>query len=137
MKWNGIVGNLICSNSVNIYVGIGVPWLISTTYNFIAYKEPLKIKDAGGLSFSLLVFFSTSVACIVVLVFRRVTLGAELGGPKVWAWITCIFFMVLWVIFVVLSSLKVSDIIWFWSLKYFPHFGLYPHIYNKLNSLQH
>ncbi|XP_008454332.1 magnesium/proton exchanger isoform X1 [Cucumis melo] len=105
------IANITCSNSVNIYVGIGVPWLISTTYNFIAYREPLKIKDAGGLSFSLLVFFSTSVACIIVLVFRRLTLGAELGGPRVWAWITCIFFMLLWLIFVVLSSLKVSDII--------------------------
>lgn len=105
------IANITCSNSVNIYVGIGVPWLISTTYNFIAYREPLKIKDAAGLSFSLLVFFSTSVACIAVLVFRRLTLGAELGGPRLWAWVTCFFFMLLWLIFVVLSSLKVSDII--------------------------
>ncbi|XP_022934808.1 magnesium/proton exchanger isoform X1 [Cucurbita moschata] len=105
------IANITCSNSVNIYVGIGVPWLINTAYNFIAYREPLKIKDAAGLSFSLLVFFSTSVACIAVLVFRRLTLGAELGGPRLWAWVTCIFFMLLWLIFVVLSSLKVSDII--------------------------
>lgn len=96
---------------MNIYVGIGVPWLIDTAYNYFAYREPLRIKDAGGLSFSLLVFFFTSVGCIGVLVFRRLTLGAELGGPKLWAWLTCIFFMFLWVIFVVLSSLKVSGII--------------------------
>lgn len=96
---------------MNIYIGIGVPWLIDTLYNYIAYKEPLRIDNAEGLSFSLLVFFSTSVACIGVLVFRRLTLGAELGGPKVWAWVTCIFFMFLWLIFVVLSSLRVSGII--------------------------
>ncbi|XP_022155296.1 magnesium/proton exchanger isoform X2 [Momordica charantia] len=105
------IANITCSNSVNIYVGIGVPWLISTAYNFAAYREPLRIKDAAGLSFSLLVFFSTSVGCIAVLVFRRVTLGAELGGPRLWAWVTCIFFMLLWLIFIVLSSLKVSHII--------------------------
>ncbi|XP_015891986.2 magnesium/proton exchanger isoform X1 [Ziziphus jujuba] len=105
------IANITCSNSVNIYVGIGVPWLIDTAYNYFAYREPLRIKDAGGLSFSLLVFFFTSVGCIGVLVFRRLTLGAELGGPKLWAWLTCIFFMFLWVIFVVLSSLKVSGII--------------------------
>ncbi|KAE9464066.1 hypothetical protein C3L33_04024, partial [Rhododendron williamsianum] len=105
------IANIICSNSVNIYVGIGIPWLIDTAYNYIAYKEPLRIKNAEGLSFSLLVFFATSVGCIVVLVFRRITLGAELGGPRLWAWVTFVYFMLLWMIFVVLSSLKVSGII--------------------------
>ncbi|KAM1475396.1 hypothetical protein ACFX2I_031300 [Malus domestica] len=105
------IANITCSNSVNIYVGIGVPWLIDTAYNFFVYKEPLRIENAAGLSFSLLVFFSTSVGCIAVLVIRRLTLGAELGGPRLWAWTTSAFFMLLWLIFVVLSSLKVSDII--------------------------
>ncbi|XP_006479976.1 magnesium/proton exchanger isoform X2 [Citrus sinensis] len=105
------IANITCSNSVNIYVGIGVPWLIDTAYNFIVYKEPLRVQNAEGLSFSLLVFFCTSVGCIAVLVLRRLTLGAELGGPKLWAWVTSVYFMLLWIIFVVLSSLKVSGII--------------------------
>ncbi|XP_041021008.1 magnesium/proton exchanger isoform X1 [Juglans microcarpa x Juglans regia] len=105
------IANITCSNSVNIYVGIGIPWLIDTAYNFIAYREPLRIKNAEGLSFSLLVFFATSVGCIAVLVYRRMTLGAELGGPRLWAWLTSVYFMFLWIIFVVLSSLKVSGII--------------------------
>lgn len=88
-----------------------MPWLIDTLYNFFAYKEPLRINNAGGLSFSLLVFFATSVGCISVLVFRRLTLGAELGGPRLWAWVTCVYFMLLWLIFVVLSSLRVSGLI--------------------------
>ncbi|XP_048235777.1 magnesium/proton exchanger isoform X1 [Ricinus communis] len=105
------IANITCSNSVNIYVGIGVPWLIDTAYNFFAYREPLRVQDAAGLSFSLLVFFSTSVGCIAVLVYRRLTLGAELGGPRIWAWVTSVYFMFLWLIFVVLSSLRVSGII--------------------------
>lgn len=105
------IANITCSNSVNIYVGIGVPWLIDTLYNFIACREPLRIQNAGGLSFSLIVFFSTSVGCISVLILRRIIFGAELGGPRLWAWITCAFFMLLWIIFVVLSSLKVSGFI--------------------------
>ncbi|XVE73336.1 hypothetical protein DITRI_Ditri11bG0109500 [Diplodiscus trichospermus] len=105
------IANITCSNSVNIYVGIGLPWLIDTAYNFIVYREPLRIKNAEGLSFSLLVFFSTSVGCIVVLVVRRLVLGAELGGPRFWAWVTSAFFMLLWLVFVVLSSLGVSGII--------------------------
>lgn len=102
---------MICSNSVNIYVGIGIPWLIDTAYNFIAYREPLRIPNAAGLSFSLLIFFATSTGCIAVLVLRRITLGAELGGPRLWAWVTSVYFMFLWIVFVVLSSLRVSGII--------------------------
>ncbi|KAB1226595.1 Magnesium/proton exchanger [Morella rubra] len=105
------IANITCSNSVNIYVGIGIPWLIDTAYNFFAYREPLRIQNAKGLSFSLLVFFCTSVGCIAVLVVRRLTFGAELGGPRLWAWVTFVYFMSLWVIFIVLSSLKVSHII--------------------------
>ncbi|CAN1196361.1 Magnesium/proton exchanger [Linum perenne] len=105
------IANITCSNSVNIYVGIGVPWLIDTTYNYFAYKQPLRIENAKGLSFSLLVFFATSVGCIGVLVFRRLTLGAELGGPRIWAWLTSGYLMLLWVVFVVLSSLRICGII--------------------------
>ena len=99
------------SNSVNIYVGIGVPWLIDTVYNYFMYQEPLHIDDAAGLSFSLLVFFATSFGCIVVLVIRRIVIGAELGGPRLWAWATSAYFMVLWVVFVAVSSLRVSGVI--------------------------
>ncbi|MBA0859760.1 hypothetical protein Goshw_010401, partial [Gossypium schwendimanii] len=105
------IANITCSNSVNIYVGIGIPWLINTAYNFITYGEPLRIENAEGLGFTLMVFFSTSVGCISVLVVRRLILGAELGGPRLWAWVTSVFFMLLWLIFVVLSSLRVSGII--------------------------
>ncbi|KAJ6680153.1 SODIUM/CALCIUM EXCHANGER [Salix purpurea] len=80
------IANITCSNSVNIYVGIGIPWLIDTAYNFFVYNEPLHIQNAAGLSFSLLVFFCASIGCIAVLVFRRLTLKAELGGPRFWAW---------------------------------------------------
>lgn len=102
------IANITCSNSVNIYVGIGFPWLIDTAYNYFAYHEPLRIESAEGLSFSLLVFFCTSVGCISVLVLRRLVFGAELGGPRIWAWVSCGYFMLLWLIFVTLSSLKVS-----------------------------
>ncbi|KAJ1695193.1 hypothetical protein LUZ63_011891 [Rhynchospora breviuscula] len=105
------IANITCSNSVNIYVGIGVPWLIDTVYNYFVLREPLYINNAEGLSFSLLVFFATSAGCITVLVLRRLILGAELGGPRLWAWVTSIYFMLLWVVFVVLSSLRVSGII--------------------------
>ncbi|XP_031496490.1 magnesium/proton exchanger 1 [Nymphaea colorata] len=105
------IANITCSNAVNIYIGIGIPWLISSTYNSVVRKEPLYINNSEGLSFSLLVFFVTSICCISVLVLRRLTLGGELGGPKPLAWATSFFFLLLWFIFLLLSSLKVSGII--------------------------
>ncbi|EPS70794.1 hypothetical protein M569_03962, partial [Genlisea aurea] len=106
------LANITCSNSVNIFVGIGLPWLVDAGYNFFAYGgEALRVEDADHLSFSLGVFFATSAGCVGVLVLRRLTLGAELGGPKVWAWLTGVYFMSLWVVFVVLSALRVSDYI--------------------------
>ncbi|KAF0896209.1 hypothetical protein E2562_019695 [Oryza meyeriana var. granulata] len=105
------IANITCSNSVNIYLGIGVPWLVDTMYNFFVYQKPLYIDNAADLSFSLLVFFATSFGCITVLVLRRVILGAELGGPRLWAWVTSVYFMILWVVFVVLSSLRISRVI--------------------------
>ncbi|CAO2146391.1 unnamed protein product [Urochloa humidicola] len=105
------IANITCSNSVNIYVGIGIPWLIDTVYNFFVYQEPLYIDNADGLSFSLLVFFVTSFGCITVLVLRRIIIGAELGGPRLWAWLTSVYFMILWAVFVVFSSLRFSGII--------------------------
>ncbi|OIT33840.1 magnesiumproton exchanger [Nicotiana attenuata] len=107
------IANITCSNSVNIYVGIGLPWLIDTLYNYIAYNEPLRIRECRRTKFHFACFLlqTTSVGCIGVLVFRRLTLGAELGGPKLWAWLTCVYFMLLWLVFVVPSSLKVSGVI--------------------------
>ncbi|KAJ3681369.1 hypothetical protein LUZ60_015858 [Juncus effusus] len=105
------IANITCSNSVNIYVGIGVPWLIDTVYNYFVLHEPLYINNASGLSFSLLVFFATSACCIAVLVLRRLIIGAELGGPRIWAWATSVYFVILWVVFVVLSSLRISGVI--------------------------
>lgn len=51
-------------------------------YNYFAYKEHLYIENAKGLSFYLLIFFPTSVGCIVLLVLRRLIIGAELGGQN-------------------------------------------------------
>lgn len=104
------IANITCSNSANLFVGIGLPWFINTVYNSIAFGEPLEVK-AGELSFSLIVFFITFVLCMAAIVLRRYFFGGELGGPRNWAWITCFYLMFLWVVFVVLSSLKVLNII--------------------------
>ncbi|XWS36166.1 hypothetical protein CRYUN_Cryun20dG0061700 [Craigia yunnanensis] len=97
------IANITCSNSVNIYVGIGIPWLIDTAYTFIASGEPLRIENADELSFPLLVFFSTSVGSISVR-----SLEALGFGPGLPVYSSCCFGRI---IFVVLSSPGVSGII--------------------------
>merc|ERR1711904_487679 len=73
-------GNVTGSNSVNVFLGLGLPWAIGTIYheaNGTKYIFP-----AGDLSFSVGVFCALAVSAIGLLYFRRITCDGELGGPK-------------------------------------------------------
>lgn len=104
------IANIICSNSVNIYIGIGVPWVIDSFYNRFVLKQQLKVPSLE-LGFTLDVYFITSVLCVIILIARRYLLGGELGGPRKWAWATSVSFLSLWIIFLVLSCLRVYQVI--------------------------
>jgi len=101
------VGNVTGSNSVNVFLGLGLPWTFcafywqsqkATTvwldhdYKGSTYRELYLgeypdggfIVPAGNLGFSVGVFTSTAVVCIIILSVRRKLYGGELGGPK-WA----------------------------------------------------
>jgi hypothetical protein len=41
--------------------------------------------------------------CFGTLIARRRLLGAELGGPPVSRWLSALFFVVLWAVFIALS----------------------------------
>ena len=64
------IGNVTGSNSVNVFLGLGLPWVIATIYykqkDDTSYAVP-----AGDLAFSVLLFLITSACCIVVLLARR------------------------------------------------------------------
>eukprot|EP00250_Pteridium_aquilinum_P018050 c23918_g1_i1 orf=228-1613(-) len=104
------IANITCSNSVNIFIGIGVPWVINTVYNRIVLHDVLRV-PASDLSFILVVYFITFVFCVVVLVARRYFIGGELGGPRKWAWASSIFILLLWMVFLVLSCLRVYKLV--------------------------
>jgi len=133
------IGNVTGSNSVNVFLGLGLPWMMASIYWSMkdapaaqALGTPLGewvsrySKDipgvgnlhvdyptggfivlAGDLGFSVTVFTCCSVACMLTLALRRKYLGAELGGDGKWNTITSIFFIFLWLIYVIFSSLKV------------------------------
>lgn len=113
--------NVTGSNSVNVFLGLGLPWMLGAIYwvGFGAndeYKEKyygkswapsggnaVLVVEAGDLGTSVSIFCACAVCCIFVLYLRRVFLGGELGGPPRLKWGTAIFFVSLWFLYIALS----------------------------------
>lgn len=107
------IGNVTGSNSVNVFLGLGLPWLIASIYWNVTEGTSFPI-PAGSLGFSIAVYSICAVLCTLTLVLRRVlnfTGKTELGGaygPKV---ATAVFFVLLWFTYVLLSALQAYDVI--------------------------
>lgn len=105
------IGNVTGSNSVNVFLGLGLPWMYATIYKMVQnggdYKYP-----AGKLSFSVVLYLATSFTCFAVLLMRRYISGGELGGMNgTTKWLTGIFCFCLWLIYLIMSSLQVYQVI--------------------------
>jgi solute carrier family 8 (sodium/calcium exchanger) len=122
------IGNITGSNSVNVFLGLGLPWMIGAFYwgagvdkewtekhrVMMTTDEQTTILDrypdggfivkAGALSFSVIVFTMCALACLFWLVARRKIWGGELGGPKGPKYATSGFFVMLWFTYVGISS---------------------------------
>ena len=115
------VGNVTGSNSVNVFFGLGLPWLMSSAYwSVIAASggdaawrakypdiyargwDGAFVVRSGDLGFSVLVFTMCAVVTISVVLLRR---PFELGGSKKGALATAALFVSLWMLYVLLSSL--------------------------------
>eukprot|EP00045_Choanoeca_perplexa_P014844 m.177223 g.177223 ORF g.177223 m.177223 type:complete len:838 (+) comp16814_c0_seq1:100-2613(+) len=120
------VTNVTGSNSVNVFLGLGLSWLIAAIYwaakgptDEWRQRVPLCLQakyngaffyvPAGNLAFSVIIFSIFCVICLGGLLVRRFVYGAELGGPrsKTYAY----FFMGLWFMYILLSSLQTYDVI--------------------------
>jgi solute carrier family 8 (sodium/calcium exchanger) len=71
------IGNVTGSNSVNVFLGLGLPWVVA----LIATGKPYYV-PADALGFSVVVFVVCAVTCIVTLVVRRQVVKGELGGSN-------------------------------------------------------
>merc|ERR1711904_634232 len=91
------IGNVTGSNSVNVFLGLGLPWTMGaafwaaegasdewkTKYGseiFDKYPDGGFVVIAGDLGFSVIVFSICAVTTIGVLELRRKVVGGELGG---------------------------------------------------------
>ncbi|KAK4027638.1 sodium/calcium exchanger 3 isoform X1 [Daphnia magna] len=101
------IGNVTGSNSVNVFLGLGLPWLIASVYHASKGAE-FKV-EAGSLGFSITIFTITAVLSLALLVIRRCSAACgrgELGGPLGTRYASAIFLVTLWMAYVILSSLE-------------------------------
>jgi len=124
------VGNVTGSNCVNVFLGLGLPWMMGAIYwssgtneewlerygtpEYAGYESVKGYIDSGvfvvydkNLGFSVVVFSICAVTCLMILQFRRVTYGGELGGPAGPKKATAAILVMLWFVYAVFSVCKV------------------------------
>ena len=98
------------SNSVNVFLGMGLPWLIGSIYWKVEDDSDYAVPP-GSLSFSVIVFLSCSIICFTILGLRRCFIGGELGGPGMVRPLSAALLFMLWIIYILLVSLESYEII--------------------------
>lgn len=73
------IGNVTGSNSVNVFLGLGLPWLISSTYHYVKGTPGGYRVDAGDLTASVFYFLMCALAIFGLIYFRRFNGYGELG----------------------------------------------------------
>jgi len=99
------VGNVTGSNAVNVFLGMGLPWVISAVYHKVNYSMPSYV-PSGDLAFSVIVFLSCSMGCFVILLLRRLFIGGELGGPPLTRYASAVCLVSLWLVYLVLCIMR-------------------------------
>ena len=110
------IGNVTGSNSVNVFLGLGLPWVIATlwesgtTAEEKGYTSDVYFVPAATLGFSVIVFVVCALMAIMMLLIRRKVVGGELGGSNSGRTLSAILFSSLWVIYVIMSILQSYEI---------------------------
>eukprot|EP00927_Polykrikos_kofoidii_P061687 TRINITY_DN5651_c0_g1_i2.p1 TRINITY_DN5651_c0_g1~~TRINITY_DN5651_c0_g1_i2.p1 ORF type:complete len:810 (-),score=144.37 TRINITY_DN5651_c0_g1_i2:127-2508(-) len=118
--------NVTGSNSVNVFLGIGLPWCIAGVKWQItgptdtwmerhgelidAYPNAgFIVNKADDLAFSVLCFTISACICLLVIHLRRVACGGELGGPSDIKASSSFLLFLLWVSYIGLQIWKTSN----------------------------
>lgn len=97
------IGNVTGSNSVNVFLGLGLPWMIGSAY-WTVKSEEFRV-PAGALVPSVIIYCICALCCVSILLVRRQVHGGELGGPQWSKWATSGVLVLLWCLYVTLSSI--------------------------------
>jgi len=104
------VGNVTGSNSVNVFLGLGLPWVIACIYEHV-YNQDGYFVPAGSLGFSVVVFVACAVVCVITLLVRRWKVGGELGGASAAGRNgSAAFLCSLWLVYVTMSILQAYEV---------------------------
>lgn len=100
------IGNVTGSNGVNVFLGLGFPWVLAAIY-WTAKGTSFEV-PAGNLGFSVTIFTVLAVAVVILLMLRRYVplFGGELGGPTGPKVVSGIVMVGCWLLYVILSSLQ-------------------------------
>ncbi|KAL5259263.1 hypothetical protein ACHWQZ_G009648 [Mnemiopsis leidyi] len=104
------IGNVTGSNSVNVFLGLGLPWLLAVIWKKVDGSGEFKVATFN-LEFSVVLFVMVALFAILTLILRRVLVGGELGGGKVVKYSTGSICLMLWATYIVVASLKAYGII--------------------------
>merc|ERR1719161_3505761 len=116
------VGNVTGSNSVNVFLGLGIAWIVGALFwtnegateqwlsrygKTLVTGQPTVVTElyptggfvvpAGALAFSVLVYSILAALAAAFLQWRRVTFGGELGGPIRMQMVSATIFVGFWV----------------------------------------
>jgi len=100
--------SILGANASNVFVGLGLPWTIITTYQMWNTGKPyyLGVTETMEITFILVVFVICSFVALLVLAIRRYIFLGELGGSKPCKWFSSCLLFSLWVVFVALCALE-------------------------------
>jgi solute carrier family 8 (sodium/calcium exchanger) len=99
------IGNVTGSNSVNVFLGVGLPWVIGAMHRYNKYGTDYYV-PAGSITFSVTVFLACSMVCFLILGLRRCFIGGELGGGGLAQPLSAFICFIIWVVYVTLVSLQ-------------------------------
>lgn len=104
------IGNVTGSNSVNVFLGMGLPWLIATIWWKANYDADYVVPP-GSMSFSVIMFLACSMVCFLILFLRRMCIGGELGGEGCARPFSAFILFCLWLTYVICVSLEAYGVI--------------------------
>jgi len=97
------ITNVTGSNSVNVFLGLGLPWTLAAIY-WASIGCEFRV-EAQTLWFMVLIFAVNALACVLLLYLRRRFLGGELGGPAISKYLSAGLLIVMWVEYIVLGCI--------------------------------
>ena len=104
------IGNITGSNSVNVFLGLGLPWTLACIYWAAVHDMDYEVPP-GSMAFSVIMFLCCSAVCFLVLFLRRRILGGELGGKGLARPLSAAILGFLWFIYILFVSFEAYDLI--------------------------